>query len=347
MKIVHTLHKPVIGLLGLLVLLLFAHLTWGATCKDVSSSQGGRGYLNIMTINLLFSEVENREARFNEIAKFAQSEAHNSNPIDVFLLQEATGGSLVGTENSAEDLRDTLQDLGLDYELRTAFETGLPGVLATANAVLSRCDISLKLGRFLPLTSESVQIGDLVIPIARNVMMVRLKIPGFGKMNVYNTHLCAGDCTVDELGKQVEALLDFVDQTEQIFSVSGHRPYVLGGDFNMDNFRGEPTQGVFGPEKLLYDTIIDAGFVDAYAVAVGESLEELCEDPNNPDEHCTVGVSLLNGSKARRIDYLFASRRRFSGVSGGEVVFNPLGVRDPEIPTVSDHAAVLVRVNLP
>lgn len=172
-------------------------------------------------------------------------------------------------------------------------------------------------------------------------------------MNVYNTHLCAGECTVGELGNQVNAVLKFVRKTERIFSFGGrrHRPYVLGGDFNMDNFRNLPDEGEFGPEKELYDNILEAGFIDAYAKvnsATPDFPNDLCEDPNNPDTHCTVGVSDYNGSNARRIDYVFADRRYFNSqesISDGMVVFNTLV--NGESPSVSDHAAVLVTLKLP
>ena len=341
MKVLHLLRNPFYGLLGVLFLLLHAYpASAGQTaCDDVASN----GRLNILTINLLFSEIETRDARLASIAEFVAV-----NRVDVLLLQEVVGGELVSTDNSARDLQEILAaNHGLAFDLKTAFEAGVPGVLATANAVLSRCEILFQLVKFLPLTSESIEIGDLVIPITRNVMMVRLRVPGFGRLNVYNTHLCAGACTVGELGTQVEAVLGFANIVERFFSFFRGRPHILGGDFNLDNFRGGPNSNSdpFGPEKPLYDTIIGQGFIDAYAKAVEpEPLTGLCEDPGNADVHCTVGVSELNGRNARRIDYIFA--RRFGAVEAGEVVFNP-GVAGGVGPTVSDHAAVFVSVSLP
>lgn len=339
--------KPLLSprgpLLGLLAGLLLAAVPFSgaraADCNDLD----GRGYAQILSLNLLFSEVAQRGARFQAIADFL---AGLEDPVDFILLQEVVGGALVGTDNSAEDLRDLIEaETGEDYELRTVFEAGLPGVLATANAILSRCDIRFHFTRFLPLTSETIELGDLSIPISRNVMMVRVKVPGFGRLNLYNTHLCAGDCTIPELAEQAESAVDFVNDVERFFSFFRRRPHILGGDFNQDNFRGSGTPGVFGPELFIYDNIVlGEGFQDAYAEGVAAPLEQLCENEDLPDEHCTVGVSALNGNNARRIDYLFA--RGFGPVIDGWVVFNPeapggLG------PTVSDHAGVLVRVNLP
>lgn len=381
MKATHALRKQILGFFGLLVLLPYAHLAWGASCKDVVEERDRT--LNIMTINLLFSEKDERDARLGAIADFAADKADQGEPVDVFLLQEATGGVLVGTENSAEDLQDLLQEAGqergldLDYELRTAFEAGLPGVVATANAVLSRCDISLKLVRFLPLTSESVQLGDLDIPITRNVMIVRLKIPGFGKMNVYNTHLCASECNEDDgLEKQVRAVLDFVRKTERILSFGGRRPHphVLGGDFNLDRFRTDN-------ERALYNVITDdKDFVDGYAEGQEKNndleLEDLCPSDSIDfgDLHCTVEVSDFDRNEEgelgtpRRIDYIFTKR---VDIEQSSVEFNPcarLGFipdnnkdgtpqrcdeklekesLENSTSSVSDHAGVLVTVTLP
>ena len=61
------------------------------------------------------------------------------------------------------------------------------------------------------------------------------------------------------------------------------------------------------------------------------------------DEHCTVGVSDLNGRNARRIDYFFLLG--FGDLLENRVAFNPL--IDPEQPTVSDHAGVFSKLTLP
>ena len=104
-----------------------------------------------------------------------------------------------------------------------------------------------------------------------------------------------------------------------------------------------------GQRRRLYENIITAGFIDAYAEFIiaksggQETLDTLCEDEDNADEHCTVGVSELDGSNARRIDYIFT--RRPSAIRDAKVVFNTL-VNDSE-PTVSDHAGVFTSMNLP
>ena len=49
-------------------------------------------------------------------------------------------------------------------------------------------------------------------------------------------------------------------------------------------------------ENYLYEKVLLEGFIDAYAVAANDPLDELCEDKDNPDEHCTIGVTDLGDS---------------------------------------------------
>jgi maltose 6'-phosphate phosphatase len=74
-----------------------------------------------------------------------------------------------------------------------------------------------------------------------------------------------------------------------------------------------------------------------------ETLETLCEDEDNPDQHCTKGVTQLDDKNGRRIDYIFAKSP--ATIRAARVVFNEL-VNNQE-PTVSDHAGVFVSLELP
>jgi maltose 6'-phosphate phosphatase len=108
-------------------------------CPSRAASPGGhvrctdviqRGVLNVLTLNMLFSDIDDRTARFERIATFVHSQAAAGNPVDVLLLQEAAGGRLVQTENSAQDFQALLnQHEGLHYTLRTAYANGVPGLL--------------------------------------------------------------------------------------------------------------------------------------------------------------------------------------------------------------------------
>ena len=212
-------------------------------------------------------------------------------------------------------------------------------MLSVANAVLSRCEIRYNLVRRLPKTPE-LEFKGHVIEVARNVLLSRLEIPQIGKINVYNTHLCAA-CEEFERAEQIDVLLEFLNNLAE--NTGEDHPTILGGDFNFDRFRND------GEQRLQYEKIVNAGFIDAYAeyiiTASGgqERLDMLCQDEDNPDEHCTVGVSELNGSESRRKDYIFT--QGFADVSLSKVVFNTLV--NPDEPTVSDHAGVFVRLGLP
>ena len=152
--------------------------------------------------------------------------------------------------------------------------------------------------------------------------------------------MCAR-CEINERAQQLDVLLDFVNDLDT--NMPGNIPSTLGGDFNFDRFDNE------GAEKFLWETIINKGFIDAYADFIiansggQETLETLCEDEDNADEHCTVGVSELNGPNARRVDYIFTKSP--SSIRDARVVFNTL-VNNEE-PTVSDHAGVFISLELP
>jgi maltose 6'-phosphate phosphatase len=302
-----------------------------ARCDNITE----KGFISVLDINLLFSEVKNRDKRLEDVAEFAAS-----NDVDVLLLQEVVNGTLVKTENSAQDLREILRDKhNLDYNISTAFEAGLPGLLSVANAILSRCEISFTQVEQLPFASE-IEFDGTVISLSRNVQLTRLMIPERGKINVYNTHLCAR-CEINDRSEQLDALLEFLNSMDT--NMPGNHPSVLGGDFNFDRFDNE------GAEKFLWEKIINNGFIDAYADFIiansggQETLDTLCEDEDNADEHCTVGVSELDGPNARRIDYIFTKSP--ATIRAAIVVFNEL-VNDDE-PTVSDHAGVFISLDLP
>lgn len=360
MKGIRTFHSAAVVLTVGALLVLPIRPAAAARCDDMAA----RGALNLLTINLLFSEVEMRDERLREIAAFAAD-----NEVDVILLQEVVSGALVETDNSARDLRDILSgEEGLDYELHAAVEAGVPRILLSANAVLSRCDIGLRRVVLLPPARELNLDDDEGLPFPRNVMLSRIRIPDFGRIDVYNTHACS-DCTARERDRQIMAILDFIEAFET--ARPGARAVVFGGDLNLDRLRGPA-------HDRTYDRIIAGGFLDAYAEAVAEPLDSLCEETEVPDEHCTFGVTLLRSISitdalalleklpflasssflfelfledledpglpaARRIDYIFA--RGFDDVSDAQVVFNPLAV--PGEPAVSDHGGVFVSLALP
>jgi maltose 6'-phosphate phosphatase len=273
-------------------------------------------------------------------------------PIHIIVFQELTNGLLApflgGLNTSVRVLRQKFLAKGLDYDTRQATESGLPGVFVTKNAtfVLRPCRILFKLVKFLPIEErfnigDILNIGDFEIPITRNVLMVRVKVPGHGKVDVYNTHLCAS-CSLAGRGQQVDAMLDFVENVEGFIQWFTFRrsPVVLGGDFNLDRFSG--------PESLDQYELITDDFMDAYAASQIDQLDALC-DPDGepfPDEHCTVGVTELDSEGPKqRIDYIFKSGFETMDEEFSRVVFNPQ-VDSGQL-TISDHAGVFMSLKLP
>jgi maltose 6'-phosphate phosphatase len=316
-------------------------------CADVIQ----RGELNVLTINILFSEIADRTARFERIATFVQSQAEAGRPVDVMLLQEAAGGRLVKTENSAQEFREILhQHYGLDYSLSTAYASGVPEILTIFNATLSRCAVTASLWRLLPPATELACEGH-AMPLTRSVLMTRLQVPGLGSIEVYHTHLCA-DCQASERLEQAQQLVSFVQQVET--RAPGPHPTILGGDFNTDLVRADPQ------EEALYRLITaesPVAFEDSYAVAnrAGNPASPLwCirrdDGAIGGPEGCTVDVSAIRDPfggepEPARIAYLFVHGA--SGIVQSRVVFTPYAPTEAEQVSVSDHRAVLTSIRMP
>jgi maltose 6'-phosphate phosphatase len=319
-----------------------------ADCPDIAET----GRLNILTLNGLYDAPAAIRAKgWTDIAQFAVA-----NNVHVLMLQEAVLTdvdrlqALLGTADSARDLQRVLNERSADpYELRVAWESGVPFVLTTANATLSRCNITRHFASFLPIESEEVFEG-VSLKITRNVQVAQLNIPGYGNLHIYNTHLCSA-CAVEALQRQVDALLAFMQQVE---GKSSGNHLILGGDFNLDLAKGLP-------EQAVYETMTRAGLRDLYAdyrrTQFGEARDTLCRQ-GVADIHCTIGTSPVEGlidsrtgaalPKPQRIDYLFMSGT--DPVTTSRVVFNPgngaTGPINPTEPAVSDHSGVFVQITL-
>jgi len=317
-------------------------------CQDIAKT----GQLNVLTLNTPFdAPAATRQTSWTDVAEFAVA-----NNVHVLMLQEAVLTDvdqlqkLLGTADSAQDLQRILNQRSPEpYDLRMAWETGVPLVLSTANAVLSRCAITRHFFTFLPIESESVFEG-IQLKITRNVQAAYLDLPAYGSLHLYNTHLCSA-CSTQASQQQVQALLSFVKDAEAKVP-STHA--LLGGDFNLDRSNG-------AAEQAAYTTLIQAGFRDVYAdyrkSQFGEALDILCWN-GVADIHCTEGVSPVQGladkqtgarfSKPARIDYLF-----LHGTDRGQmskVLFNPGNAATGPInsgePAVSDHSGVFAQILL-
>jgi maltose 6'-phosphate phosphatase len=293
--------------------------------KPAKASENGE--LIVLTINLLFSEIKQRDERLNTIADYVAK-----NEVDLVLLQEVVGGTLARTINSALDLRRKLaHNYNLSYDLAYRMANGLPGLLTVGNAILSRYDISFTLSKALPFESEEIFQG-VEVPLKRKVIMSRINIPGFGPVNLYDTHLCAY-CDPSERFQQAEVLLDFIRNVEKL--IPGSNPIILGGDFNIAD------ELINGDDLAReYDLIIDSGFVDSYGAVNG--CTNCCGSVENS---CTYGVddnpyafNLFTHQREEtvRIDYIFLKGNY--DILSSEVVFT--GPND----WVSDHSALLTKV---
>ena len=137
----------------LAAVLLAPHAASAGSSNPRCDGVDQRGYLNlnVLTINLLFSEIAHRDERLARVADFALK-----NNIDAIFLQEVVGGKLAGTTNSAKDLQ---KKLGTTYELRSALEAGVPLLVGIGNAILSRCDIIFHTVKRLPPGTEDAEAG--------------------------------------------------------------------------------------------------------------------------------------------------------------------------------------------
>jgi maltose 6'-phosphate phosphatase len=314
------MRKTVVRRPLLVVLTLLLLLPAGAAAR-AGDTCGTGGYLKIMTLNLLFLEVQHRDERLAAIADYMLVD-----DVDVVLLQEVVGGALSGTFNSALDLKTLLAEGGGDYDLSYRMANGLPGLLTVGNAILSRCPIRYTVARRLPFVSEVLLPNGIEIPLKRKVMMSRIKVGRWKSINVYNTHLCAF-CSPEGRLSQVAVASDFVKDVEAL--IPGRNPIIFGGDLNAQSDSGE------------YAAFTDGlGLLDTYA-AVNSPLDPMQCDPTFDCTFDTGGDDYDNpytDDPPVRIDYIFTR-----GLEPFEsaVVFNgPDGF-------VSDHSAVVTWVEKP
>jgi maltose 6'-phosphate phosphatase len=309
-------------------------------CPVPSTSAGA---LNVLSLNILFSEYRQRSQRLTAIADFIAA-----NDIQLIALQEVVGGILdnlvadrLGGDrvdgNTARELRNLLREKGIPCDLRTAFSSGVPGLYEVANATLvCGCQFTgSKLVKFLTPASEGFTIAGVTVKLTRSVLMTRLDTES-GALNIFNTHLCSL-CAEEERVKQSREALDFIDRMER--SVPANHTIFIG-DFN----------SVMGDQ--VYRRISSSGFGDTYAeftsVSLNHGIDSSCTLVNT--EGCTDGVSeiidpLLGPSiPPVRIDYIFDKGAWTIGSS--MVVFNPLATAGHS-PSVSDHGGVITTFGPP
>ena len=307
------------------------------------------GTLNVLTLNILFSEYPNRSQRLAEIADFVATPENN---IQVIALQEVVGGILDGVVadrlggdpvegNTARELRNLLDARGIECDLRTGFASGVPALYEVANATLvCGCQFTgNKIVKLLTPANEGLTFAGVTVKLTRSVLMTQLTTES-GSVNIYNTHLCSR-CSQQERLRQIREALGFIDQVES-FIPANH--IVFLGDFN----------SLMGDQ--VYRRITSSGFTDTYAEAKSISLQKGGIDPSCTlantanTEGCTIGVSeiidpLLGPAiPPVRIDYIF-DKGPWT-IEQSIVVFNPLAT-DSQDPSVSDHSGVRTSFGAP
>ena len=131
----------------------------GSQGQSVCSEILERGFLNILTVNLLYSENKDRLDRFQTLVDLIQQQAVQNEPVDIILLQEVVGGFLSGTQNSSHDLKNMLAERGLMYNLRYCPVNAQIGILSEGIAILSRCRFLFTFAKTLSTVWETPSEG--------------------------------------------------------------------------------------------------------------------------------------------------------------------------------------------
>jgi maltose 6'-phosphate phosphatase len=172
-----------------------------------------------------------------------------------------------------------------------------------------------------------------------------ISVPGFGRLLLFNTHLCSF-CPSKQRQAQIEEALDFIRKVKNwVRFFYGKVRVVFAGDFNIhDNYPMYSNDPLFE-----YNLIINAGFADAHADYTGCDFGNNCcipeEDPSTVEPGCTFAVDENpfedDPNETTRIDYFFL--KGLDAVSA-HVVFNGTEAYGP---IVSDHSGVVVELPFP
>ncbi len=314
------------------LLLIFMSIGCASSIKDGQDGNNtGEEHLNVLTINLFFPELQDRDNRLADLANFIVQRHKEGKPVDIILLQEVTGGLLSGTDNSSLDLKNLLAEKGLEYHLYHHLPNGLPGILKVGNAILSAYEFQSTTSHTLPVTSEA-PFGDIEISLIQEVIMGTIEVPGTGRLNVYNTHLCAY-CETENRLVQIQALMDFIEEVEA--SDEEDNPVILGGDINTNFSTHE--------ELSIYESVTGGyGFIDTYAAY--NNCSDCCSTTYGysgctfaiPGNSYAINPFTGEQEQVTRLDYIFAKGVE---VINSDVVFD-------DLPWVSDHSGILAEFRL-
>jgi endonuclease/exonuclease/phosphatase family metal-dependent hydrolase len=329
-----------------IVVLLFPVLVYTLSLALVEgNASDGEKTFKLLTLNLLFSQPT--EPRFTAIADFIAR-----NDIDCILCQEVVGGQLAKklgltqSMNSSLDLeRDLETVLGTGYKFSYRLADGLPLLFSVGNAIFCKKSIDIKwtVSKTLSFATE-ITLNGVDIKLRRLIMGSLLESPGFGKLLLFNVHLCSF-CPTDQRQVQIDEALEFISTVKNwVHWIYGGVPCVFAGDFNISD-NGTST------DSEEYNSIIDAGFTDAYAEENGCVFGYCCAPVDNPlvvEQGCTFAVDdnpfESDPDQTTRIDYFF-----LQGVDliSAKVVFTGPNLDGDKEPFVSDHSGVLVELPYP
>jgi endonuclease/exonuclease/phosphatase family metal-dependent hydrolase len=279
--------------------------------------------VKILSLNVMQRASEDRVLRFQRIVNFL-----STTPVHLLALQELSGGSVddpPNTQDSGADLANMLAVTGMPY-----------GYYTEANwyewYVFPQYYVYFKVGilpRYKMLVTAATSIGTPTdgspLPTRKNVVMVGVDIPGFGRINLYSVNVYTP--SAEGIETQIDNLMQFVNRTDaQNPAVAS----IVAGDMN------------FSVDSLPtgYQKFIDHGFIDSYAKADGFADPRNCCTPSD-SSGCTFGVPgnrFVSSVSPARIDFIF-TRGKDIQVKASKVVFN-----GTDTDFVSDHCAVLTEI---
>ena len=310
----------------------------------IPAANASEKIFKLLTLNLLFSEPSTSpgsggEGRFDSIAKFILEEN-----IDCVLCQEVVGGKLAQELGLIEMLNGSLElksKLGDDYKLRYRLVNGIPFVLSVGNAILCKRPAKIKwtVAKSLPFAYE-ITFHGIDIKLRRKIMGCLLDVPDFGRLLLFNVHLCAA-CPTDQRQAQINKALRFMKIVRTFVRwFYGNVPCVFGGDFNIEDV----PKGSLDSAADEYNLITGAGFIDAYAETNGCVFQTDCchpeDDPLTVEPGCTFAVDnnpfANDPLQTSRIDYFFFQELT---PESAYVVFN-----SDRGPFVSDHSGLVIEM---
>jgi endonuclease/exonuclease/phosphatase family metal-dependent hydrolase len=267
-----------------------------APCAHHQECADGTCLLNVLTLNMGGIRIQPLALRLQPLVNLLAT-----TPITIALVQEGIGGLGALTADSIVDLVGWMKTAGVSYnfvsrdmtaELLVVYKLG---VLTTGQI----------------LFSDERLILESTTDWTRQVVVVGIDLPGFGRVDAYTLHL-GYDQGIPGFLLQGQRLLQYVADIEAQHGAPALT--VIGGDFNITTTPASP--------HPLYQMLVSAGYVDTYT-AVNTDAGNTHGLPGNP----------YNPGTPTRIDYIFIKGR--ASVAKSQVVLNQPGT------FVSDHSAVL------